>query len=193
MSGLDNDPATPGDAAGTPVRSVVLVGLMGAGKSCVGRRLADQLGLPFLDSDEEVEKAAGCAVRDIFDVYGELAFRDCERRVIKRLLSEGPAVIATGGGAFMDAETREAIREGGISVWLKADPEVLHQRTKRNKTRPLLQTEDPLATLRSLADVRYPIYAEADLTIDTGSESPDATVDRVVTSLHARAAEEAIR
>lgn len=159
--------------------TIVLVGLMGAGKSCVGRRLAESLGVPFVDSDEEIEKAAGCGVTDIFDVYGEPAFRDCERRVIARLLSEGPSIIATGGGAFMDEETRETIKATSTSVWLRADPEVLYQRTKRSKTRPLLATDDPKAKLFALADVRYPIYAEADIIVDTGNESLDTTVQKV--------------
>ncbi len=159
--------------------TIVLVGLMGAGKSCVGRKLAESLGLPFIDSDEEIEKAAGCGVSDIFDVYGEPAFRDCERRVIARLLNSGPSIIATGGGAFMDTETREAIKANSTSVWLRADPEVLHQRTKRSRTRPLLANGDPLATLNALARERYPIYAEADIIVDTGNESLDATVEQV--------------
>ncbi len=163
--------------------NIVLVGLMGAGKSCVGRRLAERLGLPFLDSDVEVEKAAGCSVTDIFDVYGEPAFRDCEQRVIQRLLDDGPAVIATGGGAFMNDQTRAAIRDKAISVWLRADPETLFQRTKRNKDRPLLKNEDPLGTLKSLASVRYPVYGEARVVIDTDDESLDGTVHQVIAAL----------
>ena len=161
-------------------RSIVLVGLMGAGKSCVGRELAESLGIPFHDSDEEVEKAAGCEVKDIFKVYGEPAFRDCERRVIARLLGEGPCIIATGGGAFMDLETRKSVKENALSVWLRADPEVLHQRTKKSKTRPLLNNGDPLQTLKDLADKRYPTYAEADVTVETGHESLEATISKVM-------------
>lgn len=161
-------------------RSIVLVGLMGAGKSCVGRKLAESLGIPFHDSDEEVEKAAGCEVKDIFKVYGETAFRDCERRVIARLLGEGPCIIATGGGAFMDLETRKSVKENALSVWLRADPEVLHQRTKKSKTRPLLNNGDPLQTLKDLADKRYPTYAEADVTVETGHESLEATISKVM-------------
>lgn len=175
-----NEPALDGLAAERPV---VLVGLMGAGKSCVGRRLAKCLNLPFRDSDEEVEKAAGCTVRDIFDLYGEPAFRDCERRVIHRLLEEGPAIIATGGGAYMDADTRQGIKERGVSVWLRADPETLYQRTKKNKGRPLLHTEDPLAVLKTLADQRYPTYGEADIVIDTADEDLERTVQRVMSEL----------
>ena len=159
--------------------TIVLVGLMGAGKSGVGRRLAESLGLPFVDSDEEIEKAAGCGVTDIFDVYGEPAFRDCERSVIARLLNGGPSIIATGGGAFMDPETRETIKATSTSIWLRADPEVLYQRTKRSKIRPLLATEDPRAKLIALAELRYPVYAEADITVDTGDECLDATVQKV--------------
>ncbi len=164
-------------------RPIVLVGLMGAGKSCVGRKLAESLGLPFLDSDNEVEEAAGCEVRDIFEVYGEPAFRDCERRVIHRLLQGGPSIIATGGGAFMDPETREQVKSHAISVWLRADPEVLHQRTKRAKNRPLLANEDPLQTLKDLAEQRYPVYAEADITIDTGNEGLESTLQKAIDAL----------
>lgn len=176
--GPKNDPQDK-ETAPKSRNTIVLVGLMGAGKSCVGRRLAESLGLPFIDSDEEIEKAAGCGVTDIFDVYGEPAFRDCERRVIARLLSNGPSIIATGGGAFMDPETRKTIKATSTSIWLRADPEVLYQRTKRSKERPLLATDDPRAKLMALADVRYPVYAEADITVDTGNESLDATVQKV--------------
>lgn len=180
MAGAPQNSPKPVQAGPPENRTLVLVGLMGAGKSCIGRRLADALGVPFVDSDDEVEKAAGCTVRDIFDVYGEPAFRDCERRVIQRLLDDGSAVIATGGGAFMDTATRTAIKARGTSIWLRADPEVLYQRTKRSKTRPLLQTDDPLATLRELAERRYPIYAEADIIVDTGTLDPEATVEQVM-------------
>ncbi|MBO6520164.1 MAG: shikimate kinase [Rhodospirillales bacterium] len=164
-------------------RPIVLVGLMGAGKSCVGRKLAESLALPFLDSDNEVEEAAGCEVRDIFEVYGEPAFRDCERRVIHRLLQAGPSIIATGGGAFMDPATREQVKSHAISVWLRADPEVLYQRTKRAKNRPLLANEDPLQTLKDLAEQRYPVYAEADITIDTGNEGLEKTLQKAIDAL----------
>ncbi|WNK01475.1 shikimate kinase [Thalassospiraceae bacterium LMO-JJ14] len=164
-------------------RPLVLVGLMGAGKSCIGRRMAESFRLPFRDSDSEVEEAAGCEVRDIFEVYGEPAFRDCERRVIQRLLHGEPCIIATGGGAFMDPETREEIKANATSIWLRADPEVLHQRTKRSKNRPLLSNADPLATLKELADKRYPIYAEADITIDTANEGLEITLEKIITAL----------
>lgn len=179
-------PTNASETADDPIkldRPIVLVGLMGAGKSCVGRGLAESFGLPFMDSDSEVETAAGCEVRDIFEVYGEPAFRDCERRVIQRLLLSGPSIIATGGGAFIDPETRGAIKKNAISLWLSADPEVLFQRTKRSKTRPLLNNEDPLTTLKNLAEQRYPIYAEADITIDSGNEGLEMTLQKAILAL----------
>ena len=166
-------------------RSIVLVGLMGAGKSCIGRRLAQHLDRAFVDSDDEVEKAAGCSISDIFKVYGEAAFRDCERRVIQRLIEEEPCVLATGGGAFMDSETRQEIKMNGLSIWLRADPAVLHQRTRRNKNRPLLQNGDPLGTLKRLADERYPTYGEADIIIDTGNEDMEQTLGKIIDALNA--------
>ncbi len=181
--GSKPDDLAPEDDAKAQI-PIVLVGLMGAGKSCVGRRLAEKMNLPFKDSDQEVEKAAGCSVTDIFDVYGEPAFRDCERRVIQRLLDEGAAVIATGGGAFMNADTRNAVKGAGVSVWLRATPDTLYQRTKRSKDRPLLKTEDPLGTLVELANARYPTYGEADIIIDTDGQSLDETVQRVLQTLH---------
>lgn len=179
-------PTNASETADDPIkldRPIVLVGLMGAGKSCVGRGLAESFGLPFMDSDSEVETAAGCEVRDIFEVYGEPAFRDCERRVIQRLLLAGPSIIATGGGAFIDPETRGAVKKNAISLWLRADPEVLFQRTKRSKTRPLLNNEDPLTTLKNLAEQRYPIYAEADITIDSGNEGLEMTLQKAILAL----------
>jgi shikimate kinase len=160
-------------------RSLVLVGLMGAGKSTIGRRLAQKLGLPFLDADQEIETAAGMTIPEIFAVYGEDYFRDGERRVIARLLQQGPIVLATGGGAFMSEETRQRIAERGISIWLRADLDVLMRRVRRRSNRPLLQTPDPEGTMRKLIDVRYPIYGESDLTI----ESYDAPHDRIVSDI----------
>jgi shikimate kinase len=157
-------------------RSVVLVGLMGAGKSTVGRRLAQKLGLPFRDADHEIEVAAGMTIPDIFAIYGEAYFRDGERRVIARLLQEGPMVLATGGGAFMSEETRERIRERGVSVWLRADLDVLMRRVRKRANRPLLQNADPEGTMRRLIETRHPVYAQADLTV----ESHEAPHDRVV-------------
>lgn len=167
----------------TPAKPIVLVGLMGAGKSCVGRRVAETLRVPFIDSDEEIEKAAGCSVSDIFDVYGEPAFRDCERRVIQRLLESGPSIIATGGGAFMDDAVRDTIKRTSLSIWLQADPEVLFRRTKKSKNRPLLKNDDPLGTLQKLAAHRYPVYQNADVTVETGDESLEATVQKVLDAI----------
>ncbi|MBC8157896.1 MAG: shikimate kinase [Alphaproteobacteria bacterium] len=166
-------------------RFIVLVGLMGVGKSSVGRKLAGKLVLPFIDADDEIEKAAGCSISEIFRLYGEPAFRDGERRVIARILGAGPGVLATGGGAFMDPQTRAEIAEHGISIWLRADVEVLYQRTRRRDVRPLLQTGDPRATLRKLADQRYPLYAQADLTIDSDNEKPTETVNHILDELGA--------
>ncbi|NNC00766.1 shikimate kinase, partial [Corallococcus exiguus] len=140
-------------------RSLVLVGLMGAGKSTVGRRLSQKLGLPFRDADHEIEAAAGMTIPDIFAIHGEAHFRDGERRVIGRLLQEGPMVLATGGGAFMNPETRRNIGAGGISIWLRADLDVLMKRVRKRANRPLLQNPDPEATMRKLMDDRHPVYA----------------------------------
>jgi shikimate kinase len=157
-------------------RSVVLVGLMGAGKSTVGRRLATKLALPFFDADQEIESAAGMSVQDIFSVYGEPYFREGERKVIARLLQEGPIVLATGGGAFMNEETRATVSRAGVSIWLRAELPVLMRRVRKRANRPLLNTEDPEETMRRLIAIRYPVYAQADLTV----ESHEAPHDRVV-------------
>lgn len=158
-------------------RSLVLVGLMGAGKSAIGRRLAHRLGLPFVDADQEIERAAGCTVEDIFELYGEPAFRDVERRVIARLLTGPLHVLATGGGAFMDIDTRASIAENGISLWLRADLDVLLARTSRRNNRPLLKRDDPAAVLQNLIDIRYPVYARADIVIDSRDAPLEDTVD----------------
>ncbi len=174
--------------SGSPLtvpRTIVLVGLMGAGKTCIGQRLAERLGLPFVDADAEIEKAAGCSITDIFEHYGEPAFRDGERRVIARLLNDPVHVLATGGGAFMDAETRRRVRESGISVWLRADIELLMSRTTRRNDRPLLQSGKRRETLKRLMAERHPVYAEADIVVDSAREPPDVTVDRMVESLRA--------
>jgi shikimate kinase len=160
-------------------RSIVLVGLMGAGKTAIGKRLAERLGVSFIDADHEIERAADSTINEIFERYGEDEFRQGERRVIARLLSGPPKVLATGGGAFMAQETREAIRENGVSVWLKADLEVLFERVSRRSHRPLLKTGNPRDILRDLMDKRYPVYAEADLTVETFNGPIEATVDRV--------------
>jgi shikimate kinase len=148
-------------------RSIVLVGLMGAGKSTVGRRLATRLDLRFTDADAEIETAAGMSIPDMFAMHGEAYFRDGERRVIARLLGEGPAVLATGGGAYMHPETRARIGEAGIAVWLRADLDVLMRRVRKRHNRPLLQNPDPEGTMRRLIEARHPIYALADVTVDS--------------------------
>lgn len=164
-------------------RSLVIVGLMGAGKTCIGRQIAQYFDVPFVDADREIEEAAGCCVADIFELYGEAAFRDGERRVIKRILESDACVLATGGGAFMNEETRDMIAKTGTSLWLKADVEVLIKRTSGRKHRPLLNQGDPAKTLRKLVDERYPVYKQADLTVETRDESLEATVRRVVNAL----------
>ena len=168
---------------------IVLVGLMGAGKTSIGRKLADQLGMPFVDADEEIVAAAGCEINDIFEIYGEAAFRDVEARVIARILSEAPCVLATGGGAFMNAETRDAIAGNAVTVWLRAELDTLVQRTSRRNDRPLLKTGDPREILGRLMDERYPVYAEADITVNTGDESIADTVGRIADALISPAAE----
>ena len=156
-------------------KSIVMVGLMGCGKSAVGRRLAAKLGLPFVDADEEIEKAAGKSIEDIFAEHGEAYFRNGERKVIARLLRSGPQVLATGGGAFMSEETRRAIAESGISVWLRADLPILMRRVVKRDNRPLLKTGDPEAVMRELMDTRYPVYAKADITVES-REAPHETI-----------------
>lgn len=166
-------------------RAIVLVGLMGAGKSTVGRRLAGELGLPFHDADQEIEKAAGCSISDFFERFGEPAFREGERRVIARLLAGPRHVLATGGGAFMDPATRNIIRRLGISVWLKADIDLLMARVLKRPTRPLLKTADPRATMERLMKERYPVYAEADITIESSGGPHETVVQRIVAELNA--------
>jgi shikimate kinase len=166
-------------------RTVALVGLMGAGKSSIGRRLAQRLGLPFIDADSEIEAAAGATIEDIFLRHGEAAFRDGERRVIARLLESPPHVLATGGGAFMDASTRALIRARAVSIWLRADTELMLARVGRRSSRPLLKSGEPRAVLEQLMAQRYPIYAEADLTVDSIDGPPEATLERVLAALAA--------
>jgi shikimate kinase len=166
-------------------RPIVMVGMMGAGKSAIGRRLAQRLGLPFVDADTEIERAAGCTVAEIFDRHGEAAFRDGERRVIARLLDGPMGVLATGGGAFMDPETRARIRGRAITVWLKADLDTLVERVSRRGHRPLLRNGDPREVLTRLMETRGPIYAEADITVETGNSPASATVERVIEALAA--------
>jgi shikimate kinase len=171
-------------------RSLVLVGMMGAGKSSVGRRLAARLGVPFIDADAEIEKAAGMTITEIFAAHGESYFRAGETRVIARLLEGGPQVLATGGGAFMNAETRSTIRAKGISVWLRATLEVLSRRIKRRGDRPLLKGADPAETLRRLLEERDPVYAEADLTVESRDVPHETIVDEILAGLRARIAPE---
>jgi shikimate kinase len=167
-------------------RTIALVGLMGAGKSTVGRRLAQQLRMPFRDADAEIEAAAGCTVSEIFRDLGEKAFRDGERRVIARLLEEPPHVLATGGGAFIDDETRALINARAVSVWLKADLEILARRVARRDTRPLLAGKEPLDVLRAQAEARYPTYGEAHITIETGESAHQSAVDAIIAALKLR-------
>ena len=171
-------------AAALGARSVVLVGMMGAGKSTIGRRLSARLGLPFLDADGEIEQAHRLPIPDIFEKYGEPYFRDGEVRVIARLLDNGPAVIATGGGAVMREETRERIREKAVSVWLKVDTDVIMRRVKRRADRPLLQTADPEATVERLVREREPLYSQADVTIWSRDVPHDKIVDECIEALY---------
>lgn len=164
-------------------RSIVLVGMMGAGKSSIGRRLAARLGIPFVDADAEIEEAADMTIAEIFEAHGEPYFRAGEARVIARLLDQGPQVLATGGGAFMNEQTRANIHDKGISVWLKADLDVLTRRVRRRNDRPLLKTEDPVATLVKLLVEREPIYGEADFTVLSRDISHDVIVNEIVTAI----------
>jgi shikimate kinase len=165
-------------------RSIVLVGMMGVGKSSIGRRLAARLGVPFVDADSEIEKAAGMSIADIFARHGEADFRSGEARVIARLLDGGPQVLATGGGAVMNADTRAAIKAKGVSIWLSAEFDVLMRRiNKRKNDRPMLQTADPAATLRELLVAREPVYAQADLTVQSREVPHDAIVAEIMTAL----------
>jgi len=173
------------DRVHAPSKTIVLVGLMGAGKSSVGRRVANRLGLPFFDADAEIEAAAGCSISDLFARYGEAAFRTGERRVMCRLLSGPRSVIATGGGAFIDPQTRALIAEQGISVWLRADLDVLTKRVAGRDHRPLLKQGDPRAILTGLMEARHPIYAEADLVVDSLDQPTDITVSAVLKALAA--------
>jgi shikimate kinase len=164
-------------------RSVVLVGLMGCGKSSIGKRLATRLSLPFVDADEEIERVAQKSISEIFADHGEEFFRDRESKVISRLLATGPQVLATGGGAFITPGTREKIRESGISIWLRAELSVLMRRVGKRDTRPLLKGADPEGVMRNLMEVRYPVYAEADLTIESREVPHDTIVTEIVEAL----------
>jgi shikimate kinase len=172
---------------GLSSKTIALVGLSGVGKSSIGRRLAATLGMPFRDADSEVEAAAGRQIAEIFEQYGEQAFRDGERRVIARLLAEPPHVLATGGGAFMNAETRALIKQQAVSVWLKADIEVLARRVARKENRPLLAGRDPIDVLTAQAEARYPAYAEADIAVETGDTPHQVAVEAILKALAERA------
>lgn len=176
-------PTVADDLAPLRAKTIVLVGLMGVGKSSVGRRLANVLGLPFRDADNEVEAAAGRSISEIFAELGEPAFRDGERRVIARLLDEPPHVLATGGGAFVNAETRALINEKAVSVWLKADVELLARRVSRKDNRPLVRGKDPVKVLTELAQARYPAYAEAQVHVETGDTPHMVAVEAILTAL----------
>jgi shikimate kinase len=184
--------AAPSDAALVArlgARSVVLVGMMGSGKSSIGRRLAVRLAVPFVDADSEIEQAAGMTIAEIFERHGEPYFRAGEARVIARLLDHGPQVLATGGGAFMNTDTRALIRAKAVSVWLKAELDVLMKRIKRRGDRPLLKTDDPAAVLAALIAVRYPVYAEADLTVASRDVPHESIVEEIVAALRLRVGE----
>ncbi|WP_111428424.1 shikimate kinase [Rhodobacteraceae bacterium DSL-40] len=179
------DSAAPEPAPGTPnyrlARTIVLVGLMGAGKTSVGKRVAARLAVPFTDSDSEIEAAAGMTIPEIFANFGEPDFRDGERRVIARLLTEVPRVLATGGGAFIEPRTREAIAEGGVSVWIRAEVEVLWARVRGKPGRPLLEAPDPRGRLEELDRLRSPVYAQADITVDSTREaSHEVMAQRII-------------
>jgi shikimate kinase len=164
-------------------RTIVMVGMMGAGKSSIGRRLAARLGLPFIDADAEIEQAANATISEIFETHGEAYFRDGERRVIQRLLDGTPKVLATGGGAFISPETRAAIRAAGVSIWLKADRDLILQRVKRRSNRPLLKTAEPEAVVDRLLAERNPIYAEADIHIQSRDVAHDVVIDDILAAL----------
>ena len=181
-------PEAEGLIAALGGRSIVLIGMMGAGKTSVGKRLAQKLGLPFVDADDEIEAGAQMTIPEIFERFGEPYFRDGERRVIARLLDDGPKVLSTGGGAFLNEETRRRVAERGVSVWLKPEFETLLRRVRKRSNRPLLRTEDPEATLRKLLEERSPTYALADLTIETRDGPHDAVVEALIGALRRRLA-----
>jgi len=164
-------------------RTVVFVGLMGAGKTAIGRRVAQALDLPFVDSDHEIETVSRMSIPELFERYGEPEFRSLEQRVIERLLREGPRVVSTGGGAFMNAQTRQAIAEHGLSVWLKADLDLLMDRVAKKQNRPLLKNPDPRAVMRKLMDDRYPVYALADLVVETRDAKREIIAEEALTAI----------
>lgn len=170
-------------------KPLVLIGLMGAGKSTIGRRLAKQIGWRFVDSDEEIEAAAGCSIADIFTIHGEPIFRDLEKRVIARLVTEAPMVLATGGGAWIQPGVREIIKQHATTVWLRAELDVLTDRVSKRNHRPLLETGDKREILDKLMQERYPIYQEADVIIDSSQGPHESVVERVIAALDAQGTE----
>lgn len=164
-------------------RNLILVGLMGAGKSSIGRLVATQLGIPFVDTDAEIERVSRMTISELFAAYGEEEFRALETRVIKRLLKGGPRVVSTGGGAFINERTRRHVKKGGLSIWLKADLDVLWERVNKRDTRPLLKTENPKQTLENLMNARYPVYAEADLTVLSRDVHKDVIAKEVLAAI----------
>jgi shikimate kinase len=169
--------------AGLGARSIVMVGMPGCGKSALGKRLAPRLGLPFLDVDEEIERAAGKTVKEIFADHGESSFRDGERKVIARLLASGPQVLATGGGALMNAETRANIRRSGVSIWVKADAALLVRRVTKRSTRPLFEGRDPETVVKELMAARHPLYAGADIVVESRDVPHETMVEEIVEAL----------
>ena len=180
---VDAKAAGTASAIPTPTRTIALVGLMGVGKSTVGRRLAQRLGLPFVDGDDAIESSARMTVSDIFAKLGEAEFRAGEARVMRRLLEGPPIVLATGGGAILNPETRDLMKQHATSVWLRADLKVVVQRVQRRDTRPLLRGKDPYQALSALAEVRYPLYATADVTVDVGAGAHAQAVEAIVAAL----------
>ncbi len=164
-------------------RVIVFVGLMGAGKTAIGKRVAQLLDLPFIDSDHEIEAVSRMTIPELFEAYGEPEFRALEQRVIERLLREGPCVVSTGGGAFMNAQTRGAIAARGVSLWLKAELDLLMDRVGRNQNRPLLKNPDPRAVMQRLMDERYPVYAQADITVVTRDAKREIIADEALRAL----------
>ncbi|HRK64888.1 MAG TPA: shikimate kinase [Terricaulis sp.] len=184
-----SDAATLNPAPPQPPRTIALVGLMGAGKTTVGRRLAAALQMPFADADAEIVKAAGRSIEEIFAEHGECAFRRGERQVIARMLNGPVHVLATGGGAFIDPGTRALMKERAISIWLKAPLDVLMKRVEKRDNRPLLKEADPRAVMQRLMDERYPIYAEADITIESAPGPHNTAVEKIIEALHAHLAQ----
>lgn len=182
-SNADFEPKQLLDRLGS--RTIVFVGLMGAGKTAIGRNIAHALGIPFADSDHEIEHVSRMTIPDLFEQYGEAEFRSLERRVIARLLKSGPAVLSTGGGAFMNESTRRAIARRGVSIWLRADLDVLMSRVTRKQNRPLLKNRNPRAMMQMLMDERYPVYGTADITVETRDDRKEVIADEVLRALEA--------